>query len=98
MVDVARRHNRVVQMGTQQRSATHFTDAVEYVKSGQLGKIRLVKTWAYQDWMGNIPPVPTASRRRASTTTCGSGPRRSGRSTATGSISTSGGTATIPAA
>jgi len=57
-VDVARRTNRVVQMGTQQRSAPHFTDAVEYVRSGKLGKIRLVKTWAYQDWMGNIPRVP----------------------------------------
>ena len=58
MVDVARRHDRVVQMGTQQRSAPHFAEAVEYVKSGALGKIRLVKTWAYQDWMGNIPVVP----------------------------------------
>jgi predicted dehydrogenase len=57
MVDAARKHQRVVQMGTQQRSAKHFADAVEYVKSGQLGKIRLVKTWAYQDWMGNIAPV-----------------------------------------
>src|SRR5688572_8524742 len=35
MVDVARRHNRVVQMGTQQRSAAHYADAIEYVKSGQ---------------------------------------------------------------
>ena len=61
MVDVARRHQRVVQMGTQQRSATHYADAIEYVKSGQLGKIRLVKTWAYQDWMGNIPPVPDSA-------------------------------------
>jgi predicted dehydrogenase len=58
MVDVARETRRVVQMGTQQRSAPHFADAVEYVRSGKLGKIRLVKTWAYQDWMGNIPPVP----------------------------------------
>jgi predicted dehydrogenase len=58
MVDVARRTNRVVQMGTQQRSATHYAEAVDYVKSGALGKIRLVKTWAYQDWMGNIPVVP----------------------------------------
>jgi predicted dehydrogenase len=58
MVDAARRHQRVVQMGTQQRSAPHYADAVEYVKSGQLGKIRLVKAWAYQDWMGNIPVVP----------------------------------------
>ena len=58
MVDVARRTNRVVQMGTQQRSAPHFTDAVDYVRGGKLGTIRLVKTWAYQDWMGNIPRVP----------------------------------------
>jgi predicted dehydrogenase len=58
MVDVARRTNRVVQMGTHQRSATHYGEAIDYVKSGALGKIRLVKTWAYQDWMGNIPVVP----------------------------------------
>jgi predicted dehydrogenase len=58
MVDVARQHNRVVQMGTQQRSAPHYAEAVAYVKSGALGTIRLVKTWAYQDWMGNIPAVP----------------------------------------
>ncbi|MGV2340382.1 MAG UNVERIFIED_CONTAM: Gfo/Idh/MocA family oxidoreductase [Planctomycetaceae bacterium] len=58
MVDMARRYKRVVQMGTQQRSGSQFTEAVEYVRSGKLGKIRLVKTWAYQDWMGNIPVVP----------------------------------------
>ncbi len=58
MVDVARRTNRVVQMGTQQRSAQHYADAVEYVKSGKLGTIRVVKAWAYQDWMGNVPKVP----------------------------------------
>jgi predicted dehydrogenase len=60
MVDAARTYGRVVQMGTQQRSAKHFTDAVEFVKSGALGTIRLVKTWAYQDWMGNIPVKPDA--------------------------------------
>ena len=60
MVNAARRHDRVVQMGTQQRSSNHFRDAVEYVKSGALGKIRVVKAWAYQDWMGNIAPVPDA--------------------------------------
>lgn len=58
MVDAARKHNRVVQMGTQQRSASHYAEAVNYVKSGKLGKIRMVRCWAYQDWMGNIPVVP----------------------------------------
>ncbi len=61
MVNAARTHDRVVQMGTQQRSAQHFADAVAFVKSGALGTIRLVKTWAYQDWMGNIPVKPDAT-------------------------------------
>jgi predicted dehydrogenase len=58
MVNAARKYNRIVQMGTQQRSATHYAAAIDYVKSGKLGKIRVVKTWAYQDWMGNIPVAP----------------------------------------
>jgi predicted dehydrogenase len=58
MVRAARQHNRIVQMGTQQRSAPHYAEAVEYVRSGRLGQIRLVRAWAYQGWMGNIPKVP----------------------------------------
>ena len=58
MVKATRKYNRIVQMGTQQRSAPHYAEAVEYVKSGKLGKIRLVRAWAYQGWMGNIPKVP----------------------------------------
>jgi predicted dehydrogenase len=58
MVTAARKNNRVVQMGTQQRSATHYTDAVEYVKSGKLGRVRLVRAWAYLDWKGETPVVP----------------------------------------
>ena len=64
MVNAARRHNRVVQMGTQQRSSTHFRDAMDFVKSGALGKIRVVKVWAYQDWMGNIARVPDSEPPR----------------------------------
>src|SRR5512139_3540097 len=37
MVAAARKHQRVVQVGTQQRSSNHFRDAVEFVKSGALG-------------------------------------------------------------
>src|SRR5919198_663015 len=58
MVETARKYNRVVQMGTQQRSAPHYTVAVEYVKGGKLGKIRLVRAWAYLDWKGRTPVVP----------------------------------------
>ncbi len=37
MVAAARRTNRIVQVGTQQRSSSHFQDAVAFVRSGQLG-------------------------------------------------------------
>ncbi|MCI0625728.1 MAG: Gfo/Idh/MocA family oxidoreductase [Acidobacteria bacterium] len=60
MVDVARKHDRVVQMGTQQRSAPHYADAVDYVKSGKLGRVRLVRAWAYLDWKGETPVQPDA--------------------------------------
>ncbi|RKY88670.1 gfo/Idh/MocA family oxidoreductase [candidate division KSB1 bacterium] len=54
MVNAAHRNNRIVQVGTQQRSAKHFQDAVRYVKSGHLGKIRLVRSWTYLDWKGGL--------------------------------------------
>ncbi|GMV67433.1 MAG: dehydrogenase [Candidatus Hinthialibacteria bacterium] len=63
MVKAALAHKRVVQMGTQWRSAPHMAAAVEYIQSGKLGKIRLVRCWAYLEWIKNIgnpadAPVP----------------------------------------
>ena len=46
MVNAARKYDRVVQVGTQQRSSEHFREAVEFVRSGQLGTIRTVRAWA----------------------------------------------------
>lgn len=45
MVHAARTNKRVVQIGTQQRSGSHFQDAVHYVQSGRLGKVHVVRTW-----------------------------------------------------
>lgn len=53
MVEAARRHNRVVQVGTQRRSSTHFQSARELVRSGRLGKIPFVRTWI----AGNRPSI-----------------------------------------
>jgi len=58
MVKAAKHYNRVVQVGQWQRSDQHWTDAVNYVQSGKLGKIRLVKAWAYMGWMKDIPVKP----------------------------------------
>jgi predicted dehydrogenase len=39
MTDVARRHNRVVQVGTQQRSGPHYQRARELLRSGYIGQL-----------------------------------------------------------
>jgi predicted dehydrogenase len=63
MTMAAARYGRIVQVGQWQRSGAHWREALEFVQSGQLGRIRLVKAWAYMDWMKEIPvradePVP----------------------------------------
>ncbi|HLF33147.1 MAG TPA: Gfo/Idh/MocA family oxidoreductase [Cyclobacteriaceae bacterium] len=55
MEKAAQKYNRVVQVGQWQRSGPHWKNAIDYVYSGQLGKIRTVKTWAYQGWMKPVP-------------------------------------------
>jgi predicted dehydrogenase len=53
-----KRYNRAVQVGQWQRSVPHFVDALNFIRSGKLGKIRTVKAWAYQGWMTNIEKKP----------------------------------------
>jgi predicted dehydrogenase len=57
MRDAARKYNRVVQVGTQRRSEKHIREAVEYVGSGKLGKVCLIKAWITQvrESIGNPP-------------------------------------------
>jgi predicted dehydrogenase len=57
MVAAQQKYNKVVQAGQWQRSQQHFKDAVDFVKSGQLGNIRTVKVWCYQGWMKPAPVV-----------------------------------------
>ena len=52
MVQAARKYNRVVQVGTMQRSGRHYQAAAEIIRSGQLGTISFVRTWNY----GNSAP------------------------------------------
>lgn len=58
MVAAQKKYGNVVQVGQWQRSQKHFKDAVDFVHSGKLGKVRLVKTWAYMGWMKSIPVKP----------------------------------------
>ena len=46
MIHAAEKYNRLVQCGTQNRSRQSTLDAMEYVKSGKLGKIRYITAFA----------------------------------------------------
>ena len=61
MLEAARHNNRVVQMGTQWRSGKHYADAVEFVRSGKIGTVRMVRAWAYLDWVGGIGNPPDSA-------------------------------------
>jgi predicted dehydrogenase len=45
MVEAARRNQRVVQVGSQQRSGSHFQRAVKFVQDGKLGRIHYAVCW-----------------------------------------------------
>jgi predicted dehydrogenase len=61
LVDLARKHKRIVQHGTQSRSAVGLQKAVEYMRSGALGKIRMAKAINNQrrGKIGRKPDEPT---------------------------------------
>src|SRR5690242_19817000 len=43
MIEAARKYNRVVQVGMQNRSAQYCMQAIEYINSGKLGEIHFVR-------------------------------------------------------
>jgi len=61
MVNAARKHDRVIQVGIQQRSGTHFQHAVELVKKGAIGKVVYAEAWnhGYNPNRGNGPAPPS---------------------------------------
>ncbi len=60
MLDAARRHNRMVQVGIQSRSGRVFQEACEYIRSGALGKVMFAKGWesTHQNSIGRPPDGP----------------------------------------
>jgi predicted dehydrogenase len=48
MVEAARKYKRIVQLGTQRRSAEFVKDAVNFVRSGGIGKVGLARAWIHQ--------------------------------------------------
>lgn len=58
MVDAAKKYKNIVQVGQQQRSDKLWIEAINYVKSGELGRIGRVHAWANFNYGAMAPPVP----------------------------------------
>ena len=59
MVAAARKHNRVVQIGTQRRSTPHLVESRDIIREGRLGKIGLVETYCYYHMRASGNPADT---------------------------------------
>lgn len=60
MTTVARRYNRIVQVGTQGRTAPHMKEVVPAIKNGDLGKITSVRVAAYRNIMPGFGRPPAS--------------------------------------
>src|SRR5260370_42362224 len=61
---VARRHNRIVQVGTQQRSGLHYQRARQLLQAGYIGKIMSIRAASYRNIMpGFGSPADSAAPR-----------------------------------
>ena len=60
MLEAARKNKRVVQTGTQSRSAPHLREGIERLKSGVIGEILVAKSWNSQlrNNIGKAKPSP----------------------------------------
>ena len=57
MVQAARKYQRIVQVGTQNRSAPYNMAARKYLAEGRLGKIHFCRVYDQKGW-GNFPALP----------------------------------------
>jgi predicted dehydrogenase len=48
LLEAARRNKRVVQVGTQSRSTPHVREAIEVLRSGEIGEVLVAKAWNSQ--------------------------------------------------
>jgi predicted dehydrogenase len=58
MVQAARKYNRVVQVGTQQRSGLHYRKAIDLLRSGYIGEIHSARIALYRNAMPGFGDPP----------------------------------------
>jgi predicted dehydrogenase len=58
IIRAALHHKRIIQMGTQQHSWDHYREAVEIIRSGQLGEISHVQVWDARNMFPGLGSPP----------------------------------------
>jgi len=58
-----RSSKKVLQCGMQQRSWTHFRDAVDLIQSGSLGRVAQVRMYWWQNYQKSWPKAPVEQHR-----------------------------------
>jgi len=58
MIEAARKYNRVVQCGFQNRSAPYNIEAKKYIEAGKLGEVHFCRIYNQKPPWGNCPVVP----------------------------------------
>lgn len=61
MLEAARRHDRVVQTGSQQRSGPHYQEAIEAVHGGEIGPVHHVEAGMQRNVMPGFGTPPDAN-------------------------------------
>ena len=59
LTHAVRSSKQILQCGMQQRSWTHFRDAVDIIQGGTLGRVTQVRTYWWQNYRRNWVPKPT---------------------------------------
>jgi predicted dehydrogenase len=60
-VEAVRRTKRIVQVGTQHRSADHIAAAAKMIQSGKIGEVHFVRVWNYMGMAWGNPPLPDSA-------------------------------------
>jgi predicted dehydrogenase len=57
----AKKYQRIIQVGTQQRSMEHYQKAVELIQAGRLGEVSEVKVWDYENYYPGAGSPPDSA-------------------------------------
>jgi predicted dehydrogenase len=61
MVDAARKNNRVVQTGSQQRSGAHYAQAVKFIQDGGIGEVHRIRAGYQRNIFPGLKPTALQS-------------------------------------